>query len=151
MKINIQSTSNSLLIFYGIILVKVGDSMLKSNDDLLIAMQKDKFKGNIYKDDYCVIWDINKEFRFKIVMEHILDEGYIEICHLKKNLEVYITHWHPMTTDIFRELKKINKNVLIIKNNILLGSWTKIISLEEYKENIKKYKNSIFVKYYVIF
>ena len=59
------------------------------------------------------------------ILEKIINnqfgEGYISYNYIFNNKEIYITHFHPLMEELYKQLKEVNNgiNILVVKKQFL--------------------------------
>ncbi len=127
------------------------DESKNESDKLFALMGKDSFRGTFKKVGNYIIWNITDNIEFKIQVNNILNESYVEALYTFNGNEEYLMHWHPMTDEIYNCLIELNKNggVIIIKKT-LFGKSKRLLSKEEFSKNKLKYKNRFFINYSIV-
>ena len=76
--------------------------------DLYQKMLDDKFVGHITLQDDCLMRELPNGILYKIYLNLVIQEGYIEALYHSGNQEKSLTHWHPSLDEIYKDLLSIN-------------------------------------------
>lgn len=68
----------------------------------------EQFRGQITRHDDRIEWELPNGIIYKIYLNLVMQEGYIEACYLKENQEKFLTHWHPDIDELYKDLISIN-------------------------------------------
>ena len=98
------------------------------------------------KIDY-ISWNIDKEYIIEISLDY--HGGCIDIYKKESDHVISLVHWHPEFDEIYADFLELNNNdnIIIITIKRRTGKYN-IIKKIDYKK--EKYKNSFFIKYYII-